>query len=99
MHRINAVTLAIIISIHAPARGASVGEKAILKDTKFQFTPLREGLLGTGMIDSLIILHFNSRPCERGFELQKERLLGNNISIHAPARGASQRIRILQFHI
>ena len=55
---------------------------------QFQFTPLREGLQ-TVTGPQLKVLHFNSRPCERGFPdalLAPESPL---ISIHAPARGAS----------
>ena len=36
---------AILISIHAPARGATLTEKNRLHQKIFQFTPLREGRL------------------------------------------------------
>ena len=54
----------------------------------FQFTPLREGRR-LDMEDGTWNDYFNSRPCERGdMEII---LFGNvvNISIHAPARGAT----------
>ena len=59
------------ISIHAPARGASLSVWPV----------------------KLLVVYFNSRPCERGFfrsVLQSQR---NRISIHAPARGASSERR------
>ena len=79
---------------------------------RFQFTPLREGLRWCKDCHRSDI-HFNSRPCERGFlsatavqrmldefqftPLREGLQTGNQrsfkvsgISIHAPARGASQ---------
>ena len=55
-----------MISIHAPARGASVYEAYCDSAEQFQFTPLREGLQKGGVVEWLIE-YFNSRPCERGF--------------------------------
>ena len=56
-----------IISIHAPARGASLCFFSYLIGSMlFQFTPLREGLQPcTASWQSWH--NFNSRPCERGF--------------------------------
>ena len=42
------------------------GTKYLAQGLKFQFTPLREGLHGTGS-GGFEPLHFNSRPCGRGF--------------------------------
>ena len=56
-----------IISIHAPARGASHISIVVYRCHRFQFTPLREGL----PLHCLCRFHqvyFNSRPCERGFD-------------------------------
>ena len=55
-----------VISIHAPARGASLVNQGVEEDYLFQFTPLREGLLlcAKRMSNGC---YFNSRPYERGF--------------------------------
>ena len=55
-----------IISIHAPARGASMADQQESIDKIFQFTPLREGLPSCSP-SAQHTAHFNSRPCERGF--------------------------------
>ena len=56
----------------------------------FQFTPLREGLPHQNTNPSMSD-YFNSRPCERGFRIRSLHGLQADISIHAPARGASKR--------
>ena len=82
--------LAVAISIHAPARGASYFEIKTPRGTVlFQFTPLREGL-PVDMILVCLCFNFNSRPCERGFSFDRYTNTPVHISIHAPARGASQ---------
>ena len=81
------------ISIHAPARGASIRKGRKMWPVLFQFTPLREGLQSNANKISSGI-HFNSRPCERGFPSCSGILPGINISIHAPARGASLRVPV-----
>ena len=58
----------------------------------FQFTPLREGRRRWGQGRRSRPADFNSRPCERGdtaAAVDQERM---NISIHAPARGATPSI-------
>ena len=99
------------ISIHAPARGASIALFQSIPEYTFQFTPLREGLRPAHAVP-YPLLHFNSRPCERGFRIPVGRIWihfnfnsrpcergfstispyisGIMISIHAPARGASE---------
>ena len=100
-----------VISIHAPARGASSIASICFDSPLFQFTPLREGLHYLALM-IMLAMYFNSRPCERGFNSHFKVLLGavyfnsrpcergflerqlrtgtqKNISIHAPARGAS----------
>ena len=84
-----------MISIHAPARGATRLRRSPRSMRAFQFTPLREGrrtlLPGTGRRNN-----FNSRPCERGDKIQIQRKLWKDIiSIHAPARGATGRTRFV----
>ena len=54
------------ISIHAPARGASMLLPVLVVWYVFQFTPPREGLL-VERLAICISLNFNSRPRERGF--------------------------------
>ena len=80
-----------LISIHAPAGGATSAHGLMTAADKFQFTPLREGRpIRSGMF--FLSGNFNSRPCGRGdarhpaLYRQDER-----ISIHAPAGGATER--------
>ena len=77
-----------IISIHAPARGATVYSALLPKKHIFQFTPLREGRRGAagGSGRSTISIHAPARGATlpRGFSV-----LDLEISIHAPARGAT----------
>ena len=54
----------------------------------FQFTPLREGRPYTPPNRGGVI-NFNSRPCERGDRWMASKQSAANISIHAPARGAT----------
>ena len=82
------------ISIHAPARGATVLDYYNGHRDVFQFTPLREGRLGCVFIQTSLI-NFNSRPCERGDAAARQRATHCFlISIHAPARGATQQLRL-----
>ena len=61
----------------------------------FQFTPLREGLQHLNIALGQKF-YFNSRPCERGFEVDWHAGARPEISIHAPARGASEFFRYFQ---
>ena len=54
------------VSIHAPARGATVSLLGSSLTAMFQFTPLREGRRTPGKMFRYPCLSFNSRPCERG---------------------------------
>ena len=56
--------------------------------TKFQFTPLREGRHNVQSA-VIIALYFNSRPSARGDYNRCKLPRRNNISIHAPPRGAT----------
>ena len=68
--------------------GLLVKRKIFLFSILFQFTPLREGLLPFHRYVAPCT-NFNSRPCERGFNIVNKENLAFRISIHAPARGAS----------
>ena len=54
----------------------------------FQFTPLREGRHIVCLFH-LLLLSFNSRPCERGDQAFWHCIYLSIVSIHAPARGAT----------
>ena len=56
----------------------------------FQFTPLREGRRPGVIANSIKLRNFNSRPCERGDPTSGDKLVYPTISIHAPARGATE---------
>ena len=78
-----------LISIHAPARGASsppVHELSVGEN--FNSRPCERGFKKLKRILKAIS-NFNSRPCERGFQIAGLTSLNPYISIHAPARGAS----------
>ena len=77
------------ISILAPARGATcrVGNGSDLR--LFQFSPLREGRRGCTGGCTVRRPDFNSRPCERGDATFYADLAAIQISILAPARGAT----------
>ena len=77
-----------VISIHAPPRGATTPTTQI-GDTKFQFTPLREGRHQRVAYASKVG-QFQFTPLREGRQL----FLGIGgcplvISIHAPPRGAT----------
>ena len=55
----------LIISIHAPPRGATAPCRGRSMFFSFQFTPLREGR-PCGMSSVRAVIHFNSRPSARG---------------------------------
>jgi len=80
-----------LVSIHAPARGATVGIWLLGGwIAKFQSTPLREGRRrrpGRGPVHRDC---FNPRPCARGDRAGvAEDQVKLAVSIHAPARGAT----------
>ena len=91
------------ISIHAPPRGATPRPRpTTTREDEFQFTPLREGRRrkrGAGRFAR----HFNSRPSARGDAMRGDSGTSDDISIHAPPRGATARqnvgdcIRVFQF--
>ena len=83
-----------LISIHAPARGATkFGRRNGECGRNFNSRPCERGDRRADGADQRKCLYFNSRPCERGdatwiggFEFPVP------ISIHAPARGATLRV-------
>ena len=79
----------LIISIHAPPRGATRTRCANCKRTSFQFTPLREGRPAAKARRTVRRSHFNSRPSARGDDGGVARRNRRVISIHAPPRGAT----------
>ena len=110
-----------IISIHAPPRGATRLAKEYHTFQGFQFTPLREGRLATWRKSSCSRTYFNSRPSARGdfrrsavvhdavYFNSRPSARGDDfnidipeihlpISIHAPPRGATLRLRSLLRH-
>jgi len=98
------------VSIHAPARGATLIFSILLVVTTFQSTPLREGRpsppttcgrtsrfnprpCARGDMYYAVFDHeirgFNPRPCARGDMPAAIDLVIVQVSIHAPARGAT----------
>ncbi|SFL91240.1 hypothetical protein SAMN05421830_10922 [Desulfomicrobium norvegicum] len=83
----NAAALA--VSIHAPARGATVNRSAFSSVFWFQSTPLREGRPRRYAL-LCPMSSFNPRPCERGDAHLMQVPRPVFVSIHAPARGATR---------
>ena len=75
-----------------PLREGRPGERPVVStSTLFQFTPLREGR-PSAAFSCTAAAYFNSRPCGRGDgSLREVAAMGHNISIHAPAGGATPR--------
>ena len=84
------------ISIHAPPRGATCGAYKKEENLIFQFTPLREGRPAHTRSGDSEPDNFNSRPSARGdLPLFRVRQV-QDISIHAPPRGATVMIPAFQ---
>ena len=82
-----------LISIHAPPRGATIDEQCIdYVRREFQFTPLREGRPGINTPDDITKL-FQFTPLREGRRNNNTERGEINISIHAPPRGATGRTR------
>ena len=80
----------VLVSIHAPARGATKVARLMAADFAFQSTPLREGRR-TNLNFNPAKQSFNPRPCERGDQVCPLRHQSyRQVSIHAPARGATK---------
>ena len=81
--------LPVIISIHAPPRGATSRCRRGKANGKFQFTPLREGRPCENREKEWREI-FQFTPLREGRRMRLRRGWGDdNISIHAPPRGAT----------
>ncbi len=81
------------ISIHAPAKGATRRQGAGHAGSSFQSTlPRRERRASACLLPALH--YFNPRSREGSDGLHREPFLGRHISIHAPAKGATQERRL-----
>ena len=81
----------VVVSIHAPARGATSGVHQIPVSSMFRSTPLREGRLCAGMDRTFtkeVSIHAPARGATVLRRLQRPFLW---VSIHAPARGATSK--------
>ena len=75
-------------------RGDITPTTGLKKVQSFQFSPLREGRR-TCTWTANTVRYFNSRPCERGdFSAAYQEYLAANISILAPARGATRAFEV-----
>ncbi len=79
------------VSIHAPARGATLSCATNRASLKFQSTPPREGRR-VYQARTRMFGGFNPRPRARGDEAFVECAQAHFVSIHAPARGATRRL-------
>ena len=83
------ITDAVVISIHAPPRGATSALSQPFSPPAFQFTPLREGRRcrrEAGIASNL----FQFTPLREGRRIRfKSTIFPSRISIHAPPRGAT----------
>ena len=70
-------------------RGDTLQQMQLANIGIFQFPPLREGRRGRVQFYKYPPVYFNSRPCERGDGSDFAGMAINNISIPAPARGAT----------
>ena len=81
-----------LISIHAPARGATKAAVCPAALGKyFNSRPCERGDGSARPCHAVRCTHFNSRPCERGDRPKIPKSRSTAISIHAPARGATPR--------
>ena len=85
------VVPAVLVFQFTPLReGRRVSGGALYSLFLFQFTPLREGRPMQFTARRATPTHFNSRPCERGDRPCLPVSRPAEISIHAPARGATR---------
>ena len=80
------------ISIHAPTRGATRMQKTMFKRRRFQSTLPREERQNIAKI-FILLINFNPRSHERSDENDCSKCPKQKISIHAPTRGATKRLR------
>ena len=79
-----------VVSIHAPARGATCESTRDERELKVSIHAPARGATSTGHNPGQCT-SFNSRPCERGNLRQCRFGAAEHVSIHAPARGATPR--------
>ena len=92
--RHNSDTLTALISIHAPAKGATPSRVCLCRPKRFQSTlPRRERRFSFRY--SLLRKYFNPRSREGSDELHADTGHKLDISIHAPAKGATSDIMML----
>ena len=82
---------AVAVSIHAPARGATVSAHVACRSSEFRSTPLREGRPRERypVAPCNVSIHAPARGATLVEQTHSARAL---VSIHAPARGATRRI-------
>ena len=78
------------VSIHAPAKGATSVESFVGKDDGFQFTRPRRARRGHRARLLSLATSFNSRAREGRDVLALRQGLRRQVSIHAPAKGATK---------
>ena len=84
-----------VVSIHAPARGATLTPWGKCRRLRFQSTPPREGRQWRWQFSGQRA-GFNPRPRARGDNGAGNSAGRGRVSIHAPARGATYPIRRYQ---
>ena len=83
----------VLISTHAPTRGAtSTPTSAVHGTCRFLLTPLREGR-PCRCVDLIAERYFYSRPYARGDTSIARACARKRISTHAPTRGATEILR------
>ena len=88
-----------LISIHAPARGATAKSVGSLKAVVISIHAPARGATKASCFSSHLYSHFNPRSREGSDVGENLKLLKGDISIHAPARGATFRKRHSIVHI
>ena len=88
----NGKMLGVLISIHAPPRGATrPTESVVYLPNVFQFTPLREGRPAASLRHKAP-LRFQFTPLREGRPMVTVEQVEIYISIHAPPRGATRAV-------
>jgi len=85
-----------VVSIRAPARGATCRHRKMAVPRVFQSAPLREGRRPLPRLPDEVPCQFQSAPLREGRpDVQANRPLPASVSIRVPARGATQWLRTL----
>jgi len=86
----------LIVSIHAPARGATGRDRDSADHFMFRSTPLREGRPFFTTTTASSSSEFRSTPLREGRQAAVRKFVAEvDVSIHAPARGATVILRWL----